>query len=63
MLEAFQPLLSFEYRAALRQPIYLQLLEAVASHRVADLPDRYAPRRRKKGVQEKVDGWRNLAGT
>jgi hypothetical protein len=48
MLEAFQPLLSFQSRAALRQHVYLQLLEAVASHRVADRPDRYEPRQRKR---------------
>ena len=47
-LEAFQPLISFQCRATLRQQLYLQLLEAVATHRVADRPDRYEPRQRKR---------------
>lgn len=49
-LEAFQPLVSFQERRgpAFRQSLYLQLLEAVASHRVADRPDRYEPRVRKR---------------
>jgi len=49
-LEAFQPLL--EGRAARdaagRLRLYHDLLDAIASHRVADRPDRYEPRRKKR---------------
>jgi Transposase DDE domain len=49
-LEAFQPLL--EGRAARdaagRLRLYHELLDAVASHRVADRPDRYEPRVKKR---------------
>src|SRR5262245_48641017 len=49
-LEAFQPLL--EGRAARgaagRLRLYHDLLDAVASHRVADRPDRYEPRLKKR---------------
>ena len=49
-LEAFQPLISFQCHkgAPFRQQVYEQLLEAVASHRVADRPDRFEPRQRKR---------------
>jgi hypothetical protein len=49
-LEAFQPLVSFQsYKGPMfRQKLYLQLLEAVASHRIADRPDRFEPRKRKR---------------
>jgi len=49
-LEAFQPLISFQAHkgATFRQQLYLQLLEAVATHRVADRPDRFEPRKRKR---------------
>ena len=49
-LEAFQPLISFQVHkgATFRQQVYEQLLEAVASHRVADRPDRFEPRQRKR---------------
>ena len=49
-LEAFQPLISFQGHkgAIFRQQLYLQLLEAVATHRVADRPDRFEPRKRKR---------------
>ena len=45
-LEAFQPLLGLEAHQSenLRQQLYLQLLQAVATHRVADRPDRFEPR-------------------
>jgi hypothetical protein len=48
-LEAFQPLIDFQghqgtsYRASL----YRQLLDSIVRHRVADRPDRFAPRKRK----------------
>jgi len=53
-LEAFQPLVSFQEHkgAAFRQQLYLQLLEAVATHRVADRPDRYEPRMRKRNPRK-----------
>jgi hypothetical protein len=49
-LEAFQPLMSFQgYKGPMfLQKLYLQLLEAVASHRIADRPDRFEPRKRKR---------------
>jgi len=49
-LEAFQPLISFQSHkgATFRRQIYLQLLEAVAGHRVADRLDRFEPRKRKR---------------
>jgi hypothetical protein len=45
-LAAFRPLL--EGRAAGRGRLYDDLLEAVATHRVADRPDRYEPRVKKR---------------
>jgi Transposase DDE domain len=49
-LQAFQPVISLlgEEDAAFRQTVYEQLLIAIATHRVADRPDRYEPRRRKR---------------
>ncbi|MCO6044941.1 IS4 family transposase [Aeoliella sp. ICT_H6.2] len=49
-LEAFQPLISFQgHRGkSFRQQLYLQLLEVIATHRVADRPDRFEPRMRKR---------------
>ena len=49
-LEAFQPLVSFQEHkgTAFRQGLYLQVLEAVATHRVADRPDRFEPRKRQR---------------
>jgi hypothetical protein len=49
-LEAFQPLL--EFRAA-QDPtqclrLYRDLLQAIATHRVADRPDRFEPRAKKR---------------
>jgi hypothetical protein len=53
-LEAFQPLISFQGSrgATFRQQLYLQLLEAVATHRVADRPDRFEPRKRKRNPRK-----------
>jgi DDE family transposase len=49
-LEAFQPML--EYRAAQdaaqRLRLYQDLLQAIATHRVADRPDRFEPRAKKR---------------
>jgi hypothetical protein len=49
-LEAFQPVIALlgEHDAAFRSLLYEQLLDAIASHRVADRPDRYEPRRKKR---------------
>ncbi len=52
-LEAFQPLISFKGKdATFRQQLYLQLLEAIAAHRVADRPDRFEPRKRKRKLRK-----------
>ena len=49
-LEAFQPVIALqgEHNSASRQKLYEQLLDSIASHRVADRPDRYEPRLRKR---------------
>ena len=49
-LEAFQPVIALqgEHDSAFRRLLYQQLLDAIATHRVADRPDRYEPRRRKR---------------
>ena len=49
-LEAFQPLIDFQGRrdSSLRAVLYQQLLDAVALHRVANRPDRFEPRYRKR---------------
>jgi hypothetical protein len=49
-LEAFQPLIAFqgEHDSAFRRNLYHQLLNAIAIHRVADRPDRFEPRLRKR---------------
>jgi len=53
-LEAFQPLLSFQEHkgATFRRQLYLQLLEAVATHQVAERPDRFEPRKRKRNPRK-----------
>ena len=49
-LEAFQPVIALrgQQDSAIRGELYQQLLDAVASHRVGDRPDRYEPRRKKR---------------
>ena len=49
-LEAFQPVIALrgERDDAVRRNLYERVLEAVASHRVGDRPDRFEPRRRKR---------------
>ena len=49
-LEAFQPLIALQVgrNAELRMQLYQQLLDAIATHRVADRPDRFEPRLRKR---------------
>lgn len=49
-LEAFQPLIDFQdQRGSLhRMNLYQHLLDAVAVHRVADRPDRFEPRKKKR---------------
>ena len=55
-LEAFQPLIATQGDCSCtrRQRLYDQLLNAVATHRVADRPDRFEPRQRKRR-QKKYD--------
>jgi hypothetical protein len=47
-LEAIQPVIALqgEHDAEFRQRLYEQLLDAVATHRVAQRPDRFEPRRK-----------------
>jgi len=49
-LEAFQPLIDFQdQRGSLhRLSLYQHLLDAIAVHRVADRPDRFEPRKKKR---------------
>jgi len=49
-LEAFQPVIALqgEHDSAFRMNLYHQILDAIASQRVADRPDRYEPRLRKR---------------
>ena len=49
-LEAFQPVIAMlgEQDPAICRPVYQQLLDAIATHRVADRPDRFEPRLRKR---------------
>ena len=49
-LEAFQPMIAIlgERDAAFRNYLYDKLLDAIAIHRVADRPDRFEPRRKKR---------------
>ena len=49
-LAAFQPLIAIQGQreSAFRMNVYQQLLDAIATHRVADRPDRFEPRRRKR---------------
>ena len=55
-LEAFQPLIALqgERDAAFRRSLYEQLLDAIATHSVADRPNRFEPRLRKRR-QKKYD--------
>lgn len=55
-LEAFQPLIAFqgERGSMYRRSLCQQLLDAVATHRVDDRPDRFEPRQRKRR-QKKYD--------
>ena len=49
-LEAFQPLVTLQVHrgSAAREQLHSQLLDAIATHRVADRPDRFEPRKRKR---------------
>jgi hypothetical protein len=49
-LEAFQPLIAFQssYDVAHRLALYQHLLRAIATHQVADRPDRFEPRAKKR---------------
>ena len=49
-LEAFQPLIDFQGHRGFgfRRHLYQQLLDAIVLHRVADRPDRFEPRQKKR---------------
>ena len=49
-LEAFQPVLAMRNRCdpMFRRELYQQLLDCIAAHRVANRPDRFEPRKRKR---------------
>jgi hypothetical protein len=49
-LEAFQPVIALqgEHNSAFRTKLYQHLLDAIAQHRVADRPNRYEPRLKKR---------------
>ena len=53
-LKAFQPLISLQGHTdtTIRQQLYEQLLAAVATHRVANRPDRFEPRKRKRNPKK-----------
>jgi len=53
-LEAFQPVIDIQCRhnTAFREHLYQHLLDAIVSHRVADRPNRYEPRRRKRHAKK-----------
>ncbi len=50
ILEAFQPVIAHQAHRGVQhlQELYQQLLEAIATHRVADRPDRFEPRMTKR---------------
>jgi hypothetical protein len=56
-LEAFQPVLGAVRGAAGRRDLCQQLLDAIATHRVADRPDRFEPRLKKR--RKDYCGWFN----
>jgi len=49
-LEAFQPVLAMRARcdSIVRQKLYQQLLDCIVAHRVANRPNRFEPRKRKR---------------
>jgi Transposase DDE domain len=49
-LEAFQPVIAIQgqHDSSLLSRLYQELLDAISVHRVADRPDRYEPRLRKR---------------
>lgn len=49
-LETFQPLIAQigARNRGRRKRLYLELLGAIATHRIANRPDRFEPRRKKK---------------
>jgi len=53
-LQAFQPVIALEgeHDVARRLSLYHHLLDAVATHRVADRPDRYEPRLQKRRIKD-----------
>ena len=66
-LEAFQPLFAVQGDRdwAHRRNLYQQFLEAVATHRVADRPNRFEPRlrkRRPKKYDSMLEPWNVIKG-
>jgi hypothetical protein len=53
-LAAFQPLMGLNScnAASSCEDLYRQLLQAIATHRVADRPDRFEPRKRKRNPRK-----------
>ncbi len=53
-LEVFQPVIALraQHDCALRTQLFEHMLECVATHRVADRPDRFEPRKRKRRDSE-----------
>ena len=53
-LEAFCPVIALQMKRDLqaRLQLYDQLLDAIAAHRVADRPDRFEPRKRKRRLKQ-----------
>lgn len=53
-LEAFRPVIGLQLKRDLqaRRQLYDQLLDAIAAHRVADRPDRFEPRQRKRRLKQ-----------
>jgi hypothetical protein len=49
-LEAFQPVIAIlgQHDSAFRMQLYRQLLDSITTHRVANRPDRFEPRRKKR---------------
>ena len=49
-LEAFHPVIAIQgqHDSSLRSQLYQQLIDAISAHRVADRPDRFEPRLRKR---------------
>jgi len=53
-LEAFQPVIAFrrQHDTSFRMHLYLKILDAIVSHRVADRPGRLEPRKKKRRAKK-----------